>query len=216
MPLVDEIRAYLPRFLSAESDKELFESLKQFPANIDCRIYTDRLLSEELLFQGDGLRDLLVINLPDRNVMPAPGMILSNTCDVDLNNQRAFFPPRLVYAPIFNLEKYRRALLEETAGLAEEVKKTKTQAIDSHIGCIREQKVTQVFYLPKLPGHLEESIVFLDRICNCDNAGVSRENIQAKRLFTLSDYGAYLFLIKLSIHFTRITDKVDRGSIKTL
>jgi len=76
MLLEDDIRAYLPRFLSAESDKEFFESLKQFPDNIDCRIYTDRLLSEELLFQGDGLRDLLVINLPDKNLMPAPGMIL--------------------------------------------------------------------------------------------------------------------------------------------
>lgn len=216
MPLEDEIRTYLPRFLSAESDKELFESLKQFPDNIDCRIYTDKLLSEELLFQGDGLRDLLVVNLPDKNVMPASGMILSNTCDVDLSNQRAFFPPRLVYAPIFNLEKYRQALLEEIADAAEEVKKSKIQAIASHIDCIREQKVTQVFFLPMLPGRLEESIVFLDRICNCDNAGVSRENIPAKRLFTLSDYGAYLFLIKLSLHFTRIKDKVDRGSIKKL
>lgn len=71
----------------------------------------------------------------------------------------------------------------------------------------------QIFFLPKVFGKLEESIVFLDRINNCSNKTVSRVNIDNQRIFTLNDYGEYLFLLKLSIHFTRMKDKVDRGTV---
>jgi hypothetical protein len=31
-------------------------------------------------------------------------------------------------------------------------------------------------------------------------------------LFTLSNFGFYLYLLKLSIHFTRIQEKIDRST----
>lgn len=36
----DEIKIFLLKFLSAESDRELFKGLKDFPENIDERLYT--------------------------------------------------------------------------------------------------------------------------------------------------------------------------------
>jgi hypothetical protein len=69
--------------------------------------------------------------------------------------------------------------------------------------------------LPKIEGKLDDSIVFFDRVCNFPNKLIVRQNLKSRRLFTLSDYGAYLFLFKLSIHFTRIQDKVDRRSMNT-
>ena len=45
------------------------------------------------------------------------------------------------------------------------------------------------------------------------NTLIERDKINYNRIFTLSDYGAYLFLLKLSIHFTRVQDKVERKSI---
>ncbi len=51
---------------------------------------------------------MLFVNLPKPDIKPVPGMILSNTCDIDLTNVRNF-PSQVVYAPIINLAKYKQA-----------------------------------------------------------------------------------------------------------
>jgi hypothetical protein len=201
---LDDIKIYLPKFLSAESDRELFNGLKDFPENIDERLYTTYLHDTKIVYQGDGLNNLLVVNLPKSEIKPVPGIILSNTCDIDLQNERNF-PSQIVYAPIFSLAKYRQTLLNNS-------KKSKEQITD-HINAIKKQAITQIFYLPKFEGKLDESIVFLDRVNNMPNTLIERDKITTNRIFTLSDYGAYLFLLKLSIHFTRVQDKVERKSI---
>lgn len=201
---LEEIKIYLPKFLSLESEHELFNGLKDFPKNIDERLYTTYLQDTKVIYQGDGLKNLLVVNLPNSEIKQAPCIILSNTCDIDLQNNR-YFPSQIVYAPIFNLKKYQQALLKNS-------KKTKEQIAD-HINAIKRQEVTQIFFLPEFHGKLEESIVFFDRVNNMPNTLVERDKITSNRIFTLSDYGAYLFLLKLSIHFTRIQDKIERKSI---
>lgn len=201
---LDEIKIYLPKFLSAESDRELFKGLKDFPDNIDERLYTTYLQDNKIIYQGDGLKNLLVVNLPKSEIKPVPGIILSTTCDIDLQNERNF-PSQIVYAPIFSLEKYRQALLNNS--------KKSIEQITDHINAIKKQQITQIFYLPKFDGKIEESIVFLDRVNNMPNTLIERDKITSNRIFTLSDYGAYLFLLKLSIHFTRIQDKVERKGI---
>lgn len=195
----DDFKLYLPKYLSSESDKELFNCLKDFPCNIDKRLYSSKLFNEEILYQGDGIKDILVINLPDNKIDMKNCMLLSNTCDIDLINKR-FFPSQIIYAPIFNLNKYNEILSKSS--------KTQQQ-INEHILAIKKQSVTQIFYLPK-NGSIDESIVFLDRINNICNTSISRKKIIEQRLFTLSNYGLYLFLFKLSIHFTRIQEKIDR------
>lgn len=201
---IDDIKIYLPKYLSAESEKELFNGLKDFPSNLDERLYTTYLKDSNIIYQGDGIKDMLVVNLPETEIKPAPSIILSNTCDIDMQNKRNF-PSQIVYAPIFNLEKYKKSLLNNS---------TKTQEqINNHINTIKRQEITQIFYLPKFSNELAESIVFLDRVNNFPSNLFKRNNISIKRIFTLSDYGAYLFLLKLSIHFTRIQDKVERKSV---
>lgn len=82
--------------------------------------------------------------------------------------------------------------------------------LNSHINSLKKQLVTQILYLPKGYGLKYDGIVFLDRINNISHRDIDRLKLNEKRLFTLSDYGLYLFLLKLSIHFTRIQEKVDR------
>ena len=53
------------------------------------------------------------MNLPKSEIKPVPGIILSNTCDIDLQNERNF-PSQIVYAPIFSLEKYRQTLINNS------------------------------------------------------------------------------------------------------
>ncbi|MGI0011227.1 MAG: hypothetical protein ACREAE_07490, partial [Nitrosopumilaceae archaeon] len=68
---LDEIKLYLPKYLSEDSEKNLFENLRAFPQNIDSRMYSTRHLNEEVIFQGDGIEGFLVINLPDRTIKEA-------------------------------------------------------------------------------------------------------------------------------------------------
>jgi len=56
----------------------------------------------------------------------------------------------------------------------------------------------------------DDSIVFLDRVNNYPLGEMSVEDVKRKKLFVLSNYGLYIFLIKLSIHFTRIQENGDR------
>jgi hypothetical protein len=202
---IEEIEKYLPKYLSPESQKNLFNELGNFPDNIDKRMYTSNLDEKEVIFQGDGLRELLVLNLPDTVCANAKAIIISNTCDVDQENKR-YFPSRLCYTPLFSLRKYEEGLRAKGIYSAEQ--------LSSHIETIKNQKITQIFYLPASDKLEEDSIAFFDRLHNCDNNFVHRNELKEKRLFTLSDYGLYLFLFKLSIHFTRIQEGIERGSVK--
>lgn len=203
MTSIDEIERYLPKYLSPESQKNLFNELDCFPANIDKRMYTHNLEDKELVFQGDGLKELLVINLPDTVCANAKAIVISNTCDIDQENKR-YFPSRLCYTPLFSLRKYEEGLRAKRIYSAEQ--------LTSHIETIKTQKITQIFYLPASEKLEEDSIAFFDRLHNCDNNYVQRNELCEKRLFTLSNYGLYLFLLKLSIHFTRIQEGIERGA----
>ena len=144
----------------------------------------------------------MFVNLPDTKIDKIPAMVLSNTCDINPENKR-LFPPNLVYSPIFNLQKYKSALLEEG---------NSKQSVEDHINSIRRQEPTSIFYLPK-GGSLEsESLVFFDRINSCNIGFVNHTELSSLRLFTLSDYGLYLFVFKLSIHFSRVMEEIDRGA----
>lgn len=198
----DDIKEYLPKFLSSDSERKLFEGLKDFPNNIDSRIYTTALKSSDNLFQGDGIKDMLVINLPNNSIKNANSIIISNSCDISASNERNF-ESQIVYAPIFSLKKYYDALINNSS-------KGKIK-IDAHIEAIKKQRITQIFFLPEASNTIEDSIVFLDRLNNCQLEYIKSKNIKKNRIFTLSDYGAYLFVLKLSIHFSRIQDKVDRN-----
>ena len=201
----EEIKKYLPQHLSSTAQQELFNELKAFPHNIDQRIYTTCLRNHTNLFKGDGIQNLLYIHFPSTNVNQVPGIILSNTCDIDQANKR-LVPLRMVYAPIINLGKYEQSLIENHVDTGQR----SVESINSHIADIRKQHISHIFYLPK-GGQLEnDSIVFFDRINNCPSNLLDEKAVIRQRIFTLSDYGFYLFLFKLSVHFTRIRDGVSR------
>lgn len=199
----EELSKYLPQYLSAESKRELFRDLKDFPQNIiDRKFYTSNPLEPSFLYQGDGIKDMLVINLPDQGARLHPAMVISNTCDMDLNNPR-FMPNRIVYAPIIKLSNYKRMLL---VNFHIDVKR-----INSHIEDLKRQYISHFFFLPEGFGLPYDGIVMLDRINNCDRDQIDKYFLDKNRMFILSNYGFYILLLKISIHFTRIRENIDRG-----
>ena len=193
----EDVRAYLPKYLSPATEERLFKDLVMFPDNIDSRMYTH--LGKSVVYQGDVLTDLTIVRLPECSTKNRPGMVLSNTCDLDGNNAR-LQQIRVLYAPVVSLTKYRELLKKH--GVVEE--KTRT-----HITNIRKQRITQIFYLPTGPS-ISESIVFFDSVVS-NRPSALPSPVGAHRLVSLSQYGFYLLLYKMSIHFTRLAEGVDRG-----
>lgn len=197
----EEIKKYLPKYLSEESTKSLFEDLKAFPDNINSRFYGNVLDDELTIFQGDGIRDLPVINLPDIKIKPFPAIVISNTCDISEENERKI-EPKILYCPLLRISKFEIQLRNS---------KVQEEKISRYINEIKEQRISSIFYLPQGGELPEDCIALLDNINNCKTSFVSNEEIPGKRLFSLSNYGFYVLLFKLSIHFTRIREAVERG-----
>jgi hypothetical protein len=128
---------------------------------------------------------------PDEQHILFSGVILSNSCDIDQNNPRAL-PTSVLFAPLISLDRYCKRLL--AAG------KTDAQ-VQTTLASIRAQRVTSVFFLPHAPYGPPEGIILLDDI----HAHPLKDFLVCDRsqLFRLNQYGFYIFLIKLSIHFSR-------------
>lgn len=200
---LDDIELYLPRYLSEDNMTALRNELIKFGNDKDSGAYfTTRLKDQPLLYQGDGVF-APVCNLPDPKVQNAPVILLSNTCDMDINNQR-LNPCRIMYTPILNLDKYIKSLKDK--GISE-------TRIISHVTDIKRQLISQIMYLPTKSIFDHDSIVMFDRGMSIALSPKNIAEMLSSRMFTLSNYGFYLFLLKISYHFTRIQENVDRSVV---
>jgi hypothetical protein len=109
-------------------------------------------------------------------------------------------PPHVVFAPLITMQRFKERL--SAAGLA-------VDQVEGKLSAIKKQHVTSVFYLPTGANLAEDHIALLD-----DLHPVPLEmflNADQPKLFTLSQVGFYLFIIKLSIHFCRFSEGIHRG-----
>lgn len=196
----DDLRRFMPTFLSQGSEKAFLDEVKAFAKDEARPLYSSALNHMPMLFQGDGLNGLTIIRLPSMTTKIGRGLLLSNTCDVDPSNKR-MFDASLTYAPIFSLQRYTDAL---RASFPEE-------RVANHEREIRQQRITSMFFLPQGENLNEDCFAFLDRVISSSSEVVARETVPETRLFVLSDFGAWLLALKLSIHFCRIRDQVDRN-----
>lgn len=203
----DDVKKYLPNYLSDCASESLFSELKFFPKNIDQRMYTSFLSTSPIIYQGDGMSCLKHAELPNPEVREINGVVLSNTCDISQENPR-MIPSRLVHAPIVKLNNYSAMLKRDFV----ETNKFSQEAVDQHISSIKKQYISHVFFLPKCSGLPDDSMIFFDRVSSLPSNYISSDKVIEKRIFTLSDFGFYLFLFKLSVHFTRVREKVSRNA----
>ncbi len=198
--LLDDFKIFLPKYLSEESQKKLFDELKRFPSNINERFYTSKQSNPSQILQGDGFSSVPIADYEHEIFKKAKGILLSNSCDASPSNKRIYIP-YLSFAPIINLEKWERVLLEEGHD---------KNSVEGHIKSIQKQKITQFFFLPKRKGLDSDCFVRFDRMFSIPFSEIFNRNLTKERIFTLSNYGFYIFLFKLSIHFTRVQERIDR------
>lgn len=202
MELFDKIKIYLPQYLSSQEHKKLFKELAQFPTDgTKETIYTSALNNSDYLLQGDGIKNMPYLDFPNTEINELSAILLSNTCDMSTDNHR-LNSCRVLYSPIINFEKYKNALYN----------KFDKERVDNHIQDIKKQHISQLLYLPKGAGLEYDGLVFFDRTISIPLKECIVKKMCTNKIFTLSNFGFYLFLIKISIHFTRIQEKIDRNT----
>lgn len=191
----DELNAHIPYYLTQEQRKGLALAFDDFNNEKNVNFYIDKYPDDKL--QGDGWSKLQILRFNDGQKLNIKGIILSNTCDIAPENQRNL-PTNITFAPLIKLSKYID-LLSSSGDLTE-------QQIANKIEIIKKQKVTSIFFLPSSPDIGEDHIAVLDDVHTIPFSSVAN----SEKLFTLSMFGFYLFIFKLSIHFCRFHEEVSR------
>jgi hypothetical protein len=197
---VDAIERNIPYYLTEEAKQGLVKALRGFPDNL--QYYT--LFGKNELLQGDCWTKFQIFNFKNGSRATIRGIVLSNSCDISPENRRDL-PPTIVFAPLIRLSDYIAALKRAGAVQAK---------IDQTVRSIRNQEVTNIFYMPN--GFLmdEEYIARLDDLHSMP-LKVFLDEDQRRKIVTLSQAGFYVFLFKLSVHFCRFHENVDRASAAT-
>jgi hypothetical protein len=154
----------------------------------------------DTLLQGDVFDGVPCVQRHSQALAIAPRRVImvSNSCDADAGNPRPI-PLDITVAPVLRLSRYQEMLL------ANGVEQPKVEDI---VRSIKRQEKTNLVYLPvggKLP---EEMVVLLDQIQSLPSKEFQAANTQ--RLAVLTQRGFWLFLVKLSMHFLRPHEGVDR------
>jgi hypothetical protein len=191
----ESIKDQIPYYLSHKAKESLAKALDDFPKRIE--YYIDRYQNEAL--QGDGWTSIEVIRFEDGARKHIKALLLSNSCDVDPQNKREL-PTKLTFAPMVKLSGYQSLLT--TAALDQKQIAAKVQAI-------KEQRVTSLVYLPKGSGLDDDYVALLDDLHTVPYQVFSART-EKKKLFTLSNVGFYLFVLKLSVHFCRLHEEIER------
>ncbi len=198
--LFNDLKIFLPKYLSEEQLEKLFSELEDFPKNIDKRFYSRVLKRQPVFFQGDGFSEVPIADYVSCTFRQTKGFLLSNSCDISPDNKR-IYNTYLSFVPLFDLIKWKEVLLEE--GHEE-------NRINNHIRAIKEQKVTSFFFLPKTDGLVNDCFARFDCVFSIGSSKKLNEKLFKGKFFTLSNYGFYMLLFKISVHFTRVQERFDR------
>jgi hypothetical protein len=198
----DLLQQQIPYYLTADpAHKLLLTEIKSLSEGADKGYFIPKkndAYATEML-QGDGWAGFQVLSFTSGDRKMIRGIVLSNSCDVSPENERVL-PLRVTFAPIMKLNNLRTRFMER--GI-------RSEQIDQRLQAIRSQSVTNMFYLPA-DGPLDEEYVAL--LEDLHSMPIAAHQLAAGKLFTLSMVGFYLFVFKLSVHFCRLHENVDRSS----
>lgn len=193
---LQSIKDQIPYYLTQEAAKGLLDELKNYSDKTD--FYTSRYPEEFL--QGDGWHGFTVFDFHTSAGRPVKAMVLSNSCDISTDNAREM-PSKITFVPLIKFNKLQK--LFEDAG-------KDPQAVQQKMLSIREQKNTSFFFLPAQSSLPEDYVAWLSDVHSMPSS-VFIDNAKRSKFFTLNMTGFYLFLFKLSIHFCRFHENLDRS-----
>ena len=198
---IESLQRQIPYYLVSEDRQVLINELKAISrgGTADYFLGQTQDAFRSAMLQGDGWRGFQLFMFDTGKRRSVQGLVISNSCDVDPNNRRDL-PARVIFAPLVKLATYE-ALLGK--------RNIKQRKIDEKLAAIRAQKTSNLFFLPSGGPLADDHIVRLDDAHSMPVAANSAATDREK-LFTLSNTGFYMLVLKLSIHFCRLQEKVNR------
>ena len=197
----ESLEQQIPHYLTAADKQVLVSELKAISSGGTADYFLNTLQDsfKADMLQGDGWTgfQLFLFNTGERRSVR--GLVLSNSCDVDPANPR-IVPSRVIFAPLVKLATYRKLL--EVSGI-------ERNRVKEKIKNIMAQRTTNVFYLPVGGPLKEDYIVRFDEVHSMPVAAHVDDGGRQK-LFTLSNTGFYMLVLKLSVHFCRLQEQVNR------
>lgn len=192
----EEASRYLPPSLAAADLRDLYKDLKKLDEGL--RYYSPHAF--DFYLQGDAFASVpfLIVKSESIGEKSTTAILLSNTCDVSDDNSH-MEPPFVTVAPIIRVSRWRSGLLN--LGVKE-------NAIEEKLKAARAHKISSLFLLAQGQGIDEESLVLFQQI---QSMPIQRFNVASPtRLATLSQAAHWVLTVKLSIHFCRLQEGVNR------
>ncbi|MBL1261076.1 MAG: hypothetical protein COB33_011150 [Thiotrichaceae bacterium] len=190
-----EAARYLPPYLLPKQREQLFEEIRSFPEKANYYLARNTYANEML--QGDGWGEFKYFDPLTGKEQQVKGLLLSNSCDISTNNQRTL-PVKVLFSPLLKLDLYLRRVANSKG----------EQRAQSIAKAIKDQCITSIFYLPASEQLPFETIALLDNVVSIPLNHCIEQ--RPEKLFCLSQFGFYLFIMKLSIHLTRYQEEIAR------
>ncbi len=200
----EELKGQIPYYLTAEDQRVLVAELKAIATGEQpdyvLGAYNDAF--QGTMLQGDGWRGFQLFLFETGERRTVRGLVLSNSCDIDPENPRDT-PARVLFAPLVKLSAYKALLDASDIG---------TERVNAKIEAIKAQKTTNILFLPSGGSLPEDYVVRFDETHSMPlNAHV--QSPEKAKLFTLNNTGFYMLVLKLSVHFCRLQENVNRSSV---
>lgn len=197
----ESLQQHIPFYLTSEDQQVLVDELKRIASGGTADYFLSAYNSafEGDMLQGDGWRGFQLFLFDTGERRSVRGLVLSNSCDVDPANPRDV-PARVIFAPLVKLSAYKTLL--DASGIGKE-------RVEAKIASIKAQKTTNIFFLPAGGPLDEDSLVRFDEAHSMPVQAHTKSSHREK-LFTLSNTGFYMLVLKLSVHFCRLQEKVNR------
>jgi hypothetical protein len=203
---LDSIDRLFPPDISEQRKGRLRDGLKQFSIRSNSKVYTDFYLksSPNYFLQGDLIFELRfpLWNSEKRDFEKVyfDSIILSNSCDIDEANQSTrTLPKQVMTAKLFSLTDFIEGLSYYDI-----------ENSDTIIERLKNQEYSNLMYFP--PINNTEYVAYFDELSSLSNEELNalRKDIDKNRIACLDWFGYYLFMFKLSYHFCRLPEEIDR------
>ena len=191
----DNLEKFIPYYLTKEVKEGLKKALLEWREK-PIRFYADNENPEPN--QGDGIAAVDLYN-PNTGASRAMHVVvITNSCDIAQGDTQSPYA-RVLVAPLIDFEKYLDTLL----GLGWNQGK-----IESHKTSVINQEVTTLFHIPSIPKL--ENKDYIISFNDLHSIPLSRIRESPKKIYDLHLHGFYLFIFKLSIHFCRFGEALQR------
>lgn len=198
----DELERYFPSYLTKAGKESILSGIRAFQNKENYGLFLSGISGspKDTILQGDICRGFSYYDFSKEGLVEnIAGIVISNSCDISTENKRNL-PVNVVFCPLFSLKMYQKLLEDEGFD------KNRVEGI---ISSIKNQNTTNILFLPESQFITQDAVVRLDMAYS-----ISLNHLKAKsgdyKICSLNQFGFYLLLFKLSVHFCRLHEGIER------